>query len=71
MQETSWKRMRWRGPVSRGVRKPQAGWFAGGEDGDAGGLDGGGEVHGTGIVAEEEAGAFEYGGGLAGGEEAA
>jgi hypothetical protein len=53
------------------VGEPDAGQVACGEDGDAGGLDGGGEVHGAAVVAEEEAGAGEDGGTLAGGEVAA
>ncbi len=53
------------------VGKPDARLVAGGEDGDAWGLDGGGEVHGAAVVADEEAGVAEGGGALARGEEAA
>ena len=38
------------------VRKPDAGFVAGGEYRDAGGLDGGGEVHGAAVVSDEDAG---------------
>ena len=51
--------------VAVAVGEPDAGQVAGGEDGDAGRLDGGGEVHGAAIVAEEEAGAGEDSGALA------
>lgn len=53
------------------VGEPLARDVAGGEDGDAGCADGGGEVHGAGVVADEEAGAGEGGGGFAGREAAA
>ena len=53
------------------VGEPHAGFVAGGEDGHAGGLDGGGEVHGAAVVAEEEPGVGEDGGAFARGELAA
>ena len=57
--------------VLAAVGKPDAGLVAGGEDGDTGGLDGGGEVHGAAVVADEDAGMGEGCGAFAGGEEAA
>ena len=57
--------------VLAAVGKPDAGLVAGGEDGDTGGLDGGGEVHGAAVVADEEAGVGEGCGAFAGGEAAA
>ena len=57
--------------VGAAEREPDAGEVAGGEDGDAGGSDGGGEVHGAGVVADEEGGAGEDGGAFAGAEGAA
>ena len=53
------------------VGEPDARFVARGEDGDAGGLDGGGEVHGAAVVADEDAGLGEDGGAFARGEEAA
>lgn len=53
------------------VGEPLARDVARGEDGDAGRADGGGEVHGAGVVADEEARAGEGGGGFAWGEAAA
>ena len=57
--------------VLAAVGEPDAGLVAGGEDGDTGGLDGGGEVHGAAVVADEEAGVGEGCGAFAGGEAAA
>lgn len=48
--------------VAVAVGEPDAGDVAGGEDGDAWGGDGGGEVHGAGVEAEEELGVGEDGG---------
>ena len=53
------------------VGKPDAWLVAGGEDGDAGRLDGCGEVHRAAVVADEDAGLGEDGGALAGREQAA
>ena len=52
------------------VGEPLARDVARGEDGDARCVDGGGEVHGPAVVADEEASASEGGGGLARGEAA-
>jgi hypothetical protein len=57
--------------VLRAVREPETRGLAGGEDGYAGGSDGRGQMHGAGVVAEEEAGEGEGGGAFAGGELAA
>ena len=50
------------------VGEPDAGLVAGGEDGDAWRLDGGGEVHGAAVMADEDAGVGEDGGALARGQ---
>ena len=52
------------------VREPDSGLVARGEDGDAGGLDGGGEVHGAAVVTDEEMGVADGGGAFTRGEEA-
>ena len=51
--------------------KPDAGQVAGAEDANAGGLHGGSQMRGTGVVAEEDDGALEDGGALSRGEVAA
>ena len=57
--------------VLRAVGEPLARNVARGEDGDARGADGGGEVHRPAVVADEEARAGEGSGGFARGEAAA
>ena len=54
--------------VFRAVGEPDAGEIAGAVEADAGGLDGGGEVHGAGIVAEKDGGALKDSGAFTGRE---
>lgn len=53
------------------VRKPDPGPVAGGEYGNAGGLDGSGKMHGTAVMSDEEPGPREDGSALTWGKVAA
>jgi len=53
------------------IRKPNTRFVAGSEDGDARGLHGGGEVHGSAVVPNEDTGLGEDGSALARGQKTA
>ncbi len=57
--------------VLSAIGKPDAGSVTSGEDGNTGGLDCGGKMHGAAVMADEDPGSREDGGALARGERAA